>query len=104
MEYMEISWLFFILVSTVCEEATMESVFDNLSPYLGCLQQTEEVLREDSIYKGQVREYGPGRERSYIELESRAYLEKRQEPRVDKMGKHRRVFNVAMLNKFNVSL
>ena len=43
-------------------------------------------------------------ERSYIELEARTYLEKRQEPRVDKMGKHRRVFNVDMLNNFDVSL
>lgn len=61
-------------------------------------------MREDSICKGHVHEYGPGRERSYIELESRTYLEKRQEPRVDKMGKHRRVFSVAMLNNFDVSL
>lgn len=62
---MVLIWLFFILVSTLCQEASMESLFGNLSPALGCLQQTVEVLREDSIRKGHVHKCGPGRERLY---------------------------------------
>lgn len=39
-----------------------------------------------------MKECGPGRERSYVGLESRTYLEKKQEPEVEKIGRKQKSF------------
>ena len=47
-----------------------------------------------------MKERGPRRERSYVGLESRTYLEKKQEPKVENIGRKEKSFQSGHAKKF----